>query len=62
MSETIVVKFDPTTLPKWAQKDPNVLRLCEKSLSFRIDVIEAKTRAMQEHLRKAARNIYDPNR
>ena len=41
MEKTIVTKFDPTTLPRWAQADANVLEICKTDLAFRADVCSA---------------------
>jgi hypothetical protein len=57
-NKTIVTRFDPSALPRWAQKDDNVVALCEKSLSFRCDVCAAQTTAMKRLLKRdAARQI-----
>lgn len=51
---TINTKFDPKSLPKWAQNDPKVVAKCAKNLSYRADVCAAKTKQMRDFLKKQA--------
>jgi len=44
--ETIVVKFDASALPRWAQNDPAVVEKCKNDLAFRVNVYDAKTATM----------------
>jgi hypothetical protein len=53
-SKTINTTFDPTALPKWAQNDPNVVALCERDLSFRVNVFEATTAQYKQTLKRQA--------
>ena len=57
MTTTIVSKFDEKGLPKWAQKDTDVVSLCRKSLSFRANVCAATTKDYQRFLRREARRM-----
>lgn len=52
--ETIVVKFDASALPRWAQNDPAVVEMCKSNLAFRCNVYDAKTAVMKNHLKKVA--------
>lgn len=53
--QTINIKFNPSALPRWAQGDGKVVALCEKDLSFRCAVYEAKSnRSIQKFLRREA--------
>jgi hypothetical protein len=56
-SQTVTKTFDPSALPRWAQKDDNVVALCEKSLAFRCDVFDARTPAMKRLLKREARRL-----
>ena len=47
MTTTIFVKFDPTQLPEWAQRNKNVVALCKTSLEFRCEVCSVNTEAMK---------------
>jgi hypothetical protein len=53
-SKTINTKFEKSALPRWAQRDQNVVELCKNSLSFRCDVFAAKTAAMKRFLKQEA--------
>lgn len=57
-AKTINTKFDVTSLPKWAQKNAKVVKLCESSLEFRANVCSAETRQMRELLAKHAAQHY----
>ena len=52
--ETIVVKFDASDLPRWAQNDPAVVNKCKNDLAFRCNVHDAKTATMKALLKKEA--------
>ena len=54
---TIYVTFDPRSLPRWAQRDPAVVAVCERDLMFRADVHRAKTAQYRRFLRREARRI-----
>jgi hypothetical protein len=54
-SETIVTKFDPRALPRWAQRFPEVVALCERNLAYRVAVHNAKTAQMRKFLKRQAR-------
>lgn len=43
MSETIKTKFDPKSLPEWAQKYPTIVEMARNSLEFRCRVFDAQT-------------------
>lgn len=47
MTETIVIKFDESVLPDWAQRNKNVVALCKNSLEFRCEVFRAKSAALK---------------
>jgi len=47
MTTTISVKFDATQLPECAQRNKNVVALCEKNYEFRCEVCSAKSEAMK---------------
>ena len=47
MTTTIWVKFDPTQLPEWAQRNKNVVALCERRYEFRCEVCSVNTEAMK---------------
>lgn len=59
MSKTIAIKFDPDSLPRWAQNDPQVVLGCKHSLSFRADVCSATTAQMKRHLKREAQRFQD---
>ena len=54
MTTTIVTAFDPTSLPKWAQRIPAVVARCKTDLPYRCNVCAAKTPAMKRLLTKQA--------
>ena len=59
MPETIETKFDITLLPDWAQRQPQVVWLCERNLGFRCDVQRADSDpVMHRHLVSAAKAVY----
>ena len=49
--ETKITKFDPQTLPRWAQNDPAVVAKCGRDLSYRANVCSAKTAQMKKFLK-----------
>lgn len=51
---TIPAVFDPTSLPRWAQKNPAVVSRCETNLAYRCDVYRAKTAQTRNMLIKRA--------
>ena len=55
MTSTIPTEFDPTALPKWAQRIPAVVEKCRTNLAYRCDVCSAKTRFMRRLLADQAR-------
>ena len=48
MTTTIYVKFDATELPEWAQRNKNVVALCETRYEFRCEVCSVNTEAMKK--------------
>ena len=54
MTTTIVIKFDASALPKWAQKNQDVVELCKRDLAYRCNVYNAKTAQMKRLLTKQA--------
>lgn len=56
---TISKKFDPTSLPKWAQNDPQVVIGCKHSLSFRCDVFDADTDQRKRQLKREAQRFQE---
>lgn len=55
MVQQIKTEFDPTCLPDWAQRNPDVVWLCERDLSFRGDVIDATYTDYRRFLGRQAR-------
>lgn len=55
MTTTINVAFDPTSLPKWAQRIPAVVARCKTDLSYRCNVCAATTPAMRNVLKREAK-------
>ena len=53
-SKTIATKFDPKSLPRWAQNDKKVIARCERDLAYRASVCSATTKQMRELLKKQA--------
>ena len=42
MNKTIRVEFSPQDLPAWAQRIPEVVKLAERNLGFRMNLFRAK--------------------
>ena len=54
---TIEVKFDPKTLPRWAQKHPAVVKLAARDLSFRCNIFNATHKDYQNTLIRQAESL-----
>ena len=59
MPNTINVKFNPKSLPRWAQNDPQVVLGCKYSLSFRCDVCDARTEQRKRQLKREAERFQE---
>jgi hypothetical protein len=57
MPETISTAFDPTSLPAWAQRDPQVVEACRVNLAYRADVCSLADACWRRLLRRQAREI-----
>jgi hypothetical protein len=51
---TITTKFDPKSLPRWAQNDAKVVARCARDLAYRASVCSATTKQMKDLLKKQA--------
>lgn len=54
MEKTIATTFDPKSLPRWAQNDPQVVELCKRDLSFRANVCAATKSDYKKVLKQEA--------
>lgn len=50
MSETIPVTFDPSILPDWAQRNPDVVWLARRNHDFRCEVCRVESAALRSLL------------
>jgi hypothetical protein len=54
MEKTVATKFDESALPRWAQKDANVVEIAKRDLAFRCNVCDAKSQALRNALKREA--------
>lgn len=59
MTRTIYVEFDAKDLPAWARKHKEVVWLCERNLSFLINVQSANFADYKRFLKREAKRIYE---
>ena len=57
-AQTIETKFDPKSLPRWAQNDNFVVYGCFVNLAFRCDVFDAKARTTKRFLIEKAHRCW----
>ena len=54
MNTTIVISFDSSALPAWAQRLPEVVEKCKNNYAYRCNVCAATTPAMRNVLKVEA--------
>jgi hypothetical protein len=54
MPDTINTAFDPTSLPAWARRNPNVVALAARNLAYRVNVCAATTEMTRRLLTRRA--------
>ena len=55
MNTTIVISFDSSALPAWAQRLPEVVEKCKNNYAYRCNVCAATTPAMRNVLKRKAK-------